>query len=57
MESPRELRERAEHYRHLAGRVTDRQALKALHDLAIRYEALAAELEASPSSRPERRDG
>ena len=45
MESPQELRDRAERYQRLTKMVTDPQALKALHELAARYEALAAELE------------
>ena len=43
--SPAELRGKAERYRRLASTVTDAQALKALCELAARYEALAAELE------------
>ena len=45
MESPQELRDRAERYRRLTKMVTDPQALKALHELATHYEALAAEEE------------
>ena len=44
MDSPQELRERAERYRRLAKAVTDPQALKALQELATEYEATAAEL-------------
>ena len=53
MMSLQELRDRAERYRRLAETITDSQALQALHDLAARYEAMAAELgEAGPCSSP-----
>ena len=53
MVSLQELRDRAERYRRLAETVTDSQALQALHDLAARYEAMAAELgKAGPRSSP-----
>lgn len=45
MGSPRELREKAEHYRQLATNVTDPQAVEAALELAAEYEELAAELE------------
>ena len=48
MDSPRELREKAERYKHLAKTVTDPQALEALHELTARYEAMAAELDEDP---------
>jgi hypothetical protein len=48
--SPAELRGKAERYRRLASTVTDAQALKALCELAARYEALAAELEKTGST-------
>jgi hypothetical protein len=43
---PEGLRERAEHYRELSSRITDPMAIEALLELAARYDALAAELEA-----------
>ena len=48
MESPHELRARAERYRQIAATVSDLQAFAALRELAIRYEAMAAELESAP---------
>ena len=45
MDSPKELREWAERYRHLASWATDPQAVKASCELATRYEALAAKLD------------
>lgn len=45
MESPLELRQRAERYRRLALSATDRQAIEALKELATEYDALAAALE------------
>jgi hypothetical protein len=45
MNSPHELREKAERYRRLIPTVTDAQALEALRELAARYEEMAAELE------------
>jgi len=45
MESPLELRRRAEHYRRLAWNLTDRQAIEALKELAEEYEALAEALD------------
>jgi len=51
MDSPHELREKAERYRRLVSAVTDAQALRALHELAAHYDAMAAELEGKdPSS-------
>ena len=47
MDSPHDLRARAERYRRLVSTVTDAQALDALRELATRYEAMAAALEAS----------
>jgi hypothetical protein len=46
MDSPHELRARAERYKQMASRITDPQALEALRELAAGYEAIAAELEA-----------
>jgi Protein of unknown function (DUF2934) len=37
-----ELRQRAEHYRGLSGRVSDRRALQAISELADEFEAKAA---------------
>jgi hypothetical protein len=45
MDSPHELRARAERYRHMALTVNDPQALAALRELAARYTTMAAELE------------
>jgi hypothetical protein len=42
---PRTLRERAEHYRELALRVSDEETAKALLEVAERYAALAKEVE------------
>jgi hypothetical protein len=50
MDTPQEMREKAVRYRRLAATITDPQALKALHELAARYEAMAAELEEDPPS-------
>jgi hypothetical protein len=50
MDSPHELRARAERYKQIASKVTDPQALEALRELTGRYEAMAAELETA--SRP-----
>jgi hypothetical protein len=47
MDSPHELRARAERYRQMTATVTDPLALEALRELADRYEAMAAELEAA----------
>jgi hypothetical protein len=55
MEGSDELREKAKTYRRLALTITDRQAVKALRDLADEYEALAIKLEASPSCPPSER--
>jgi hypothetical protein len=41
MEEPEEIRRRAARYRHLARRVTDPAAVKALKELAEEYEARA----------------
>jgi hypothetical protein len=55
MESSDELRQRAERYRRLALSATDGQAIEALKDLAVEYDALAEALEAPgcPSSETE----
>ena len=45
MNSPPELREKADRYRRLTSTVTDPQALEALHELAARYEEMAVQLE------------
>jgi hypothetical protein len=45
MDSPQELREKAERYRHIISTISDPQALAALRELAARYEAMAAKLE------------
>jgi hypothetical protein len=50
--SPDELREKAKNYRRLALTITERQAVKALRDLADEYEALAIKLGASASLCP-----
>ena len=50
MNSPHELREKADRYRRLTSTVTDPQALEALHELAARYEEMAAELEGTDLS-------
>jgi hypothetical protein len=50
VESPQELREKAEHYRSLARQVTDPQAIQALQDLAAQYDAETARLEAKAAS-------
>ena len=49
MESPDELRQRADRYRRMALSVTDEQAIEALKELAAEYDALAATLEAAGS--------
>ena len=43
---PEGLRKRVEHYRKLSSRITNPMAIEALLELADRYDALAAELEA-----------
>jgi hypothetical protein len=52
MDSPHELRAKAERYKRMTSAVTDPQALEALRELGARYEAIAAELEGEdpPSS-------
>ena len=45
MRSPEELRATAERYRRLADSFVDRQMVKALHELAVEYEATATRLE------------
>jgi hypothetical protein len=45
MKKPSELRQRAEHYRRLKGRVSDRRALQALSELADEFEMMADKLE------------
>ena len=45
MRSPEELRATAERYRRLADSFVDRQTVKALHELAVEYEATATRLE------------
>ena len=47
MESPQQLRARAERYRYLASIVSDAQAIEALRELATQYDAAAAALEAA----------
>jgi hypothetical protein len=44
--TPKELREKAAHYRDLSRMVADRQAMDALLDLAAEYEQVASDLEA-----------
>jgi hypothetical protein len=46
MDSPRELRVQAQHYRELARTIIDPRAVEAALELAAEYEALAAQLEA-----------
>jgi hypothetical protein len=50
MNSPPELREKADRYRRLTSTVTDPQALEALHELAARYEEMATKLERTDAS-------
>jgi hypothetical protein len=47
MDSPQELRQRAERYRRMALSITDEQATEALEELASECDALAATLEAA----------
>jgi hypothetical protein len=51
MNSPDELRKRAIHYRDMIRDIDDERAIEALRDLAERYDALAAEMEAEEQSR------
>jgi hypothetical protein len=46
MDNPDDLRRRASQYRYIARTTTDAATLKALHELADRYEALATEAQA-----------
>jgi flagellar biosynthesis regulator FlbT len=52
MESPTELRSRAERYRQIALTVTDRRTIEALRELAVLYEAEADRLEADQKQTP-----
>jgi flagellar biosynthesis regulator FlbT len=54
MESPTELRSRAERYRKIALTVTDPRTLEALKELAALYEAEADRLEANQKETPAR---
>jgi hypothetical protein len=47
MESPDELRQKAERYRRLARSMDDRQLVEALKELALEYDAVAATLDAA----------
>jgi hypothetical protein len=45
MKSAAELREAARRYREIATEITDQRVIKALHELAAEYEALADKLD------------
>jgi hypothetical protein len=54
MESPTELRNKAERYRQLALTISDRRTIEALQELAASYEAAADRLEADQKEMPTR---